>query len=207
MDVTVVIATYGDLSWLRLAVDRAVPSVIRQGVEFVLVHGDTLHDARNRGLAQVTTEWVCYLDADDEIEDGYFEAMANADADLRAPAVRYVRPGELPAEAEPRMPRISGHDHQCATECLLYGNWLAIGTCAPKALIEAVGGFRDWPVYEDFDLWVRCVAAGATTEPVHGAIYRAHVRRDSRNRGQLRPDEKHAVHRDIARANGIPVPA
>lgn len=207
MDVTVVIATYGDIAWLRLAVDRAVPSVMAQGVEFVLVHGDTLHAARNRGLAQVSTEWVCFLDADDELEDGYFQAMSAAVADLRAPAVRYVRPGERPHEVEPRMPRITGHIHQCTTDCLQYGNWLAIGTCVRKELLDRVGGFEDWPVYEDFDLWVRCVAIGASTEPVPGAVYRAHVRRDSRNRGKLRPDEKHKVHQDIARARGIPVPA
>lgn len=205
MDVTVVIATYGDLSWLRLAVDRAVPSVVAQDVPFVLVHGDTLHDARNRGLAQVDTEWVCFLDADDELEPGYFDAMAAAEGDLRAPAVRYVTPKAPNSEA--RMPRITGHVHDCDVDCLQFGNWLAIGTCVRKQLLLDAGAWRDWAVYEDFDLWVRCVAAGATTVPVPGAVYRAHVRRDSRNRGQLRPAEKHAVHQAIARANGIPVPA
>lgn len=202
MRASVVVATFGERAWVELALSRAVPSAEAQA-ETIFVHGDTLHGARNLGLGLVTTDTVIFLDADDEIEPGYIDAMSRATADLRAPSVRYVVDGHA---FRPKMPRVAGHGHDCDASCLAYGNWLVIGTACPTDLLRRVGGFRDFAIYEDYDAWVRCWQAGASIEAVPEAIYRAHVRHDSRNRG---PDRavKHATHQAIARANGLEVPA
>lgn len=203
MDVTVAVATYGSRTWMDLADERAIPSAESQGVPVVYVHGDTLHEARNEALDKVNTEFVCFLDADDELERNYFTYMDKASADLRAPAVRYVKENR---PAWPRVPRVAGHSHRCTADCLTYGNWLVIGTVAPTQMVHEVGGFRDFEWSEDYDLWVRCWQAGATVEAVPEAVYRAHVRPDSRNRA---PDRltRLGVHQAIARANGLPIPA
>lgn len=202
MEVTVAVATFGDNSWREMAETRAIPSGHRRGVHVAHAHGDTLHDARNEALDLVDTEWVCFLDADDELEPGYFEAMASGSADLRAPAVRYVTNGN---QRRPMVPRVAGHTHACTGECLPWGNWLVIGSLVRVDLVRSVGGWRDFPWSEDWDLWVRCWQTGATVEAVPDAIYRAHVRRDSRNRAPSR-DFRLEAHRSIARANGLPVP-
>lgn len=189
MDVTVVVATFGDRAWFDLAAERAVPSAEQHDVPVVHAHAGTLHDARNQGVAQVRTEWVCHLDADDELEPDYFRWMGDAHGDLRAPAVRYVRrvgqaaPAKIPGPVD-----------------LRDGNWLVIGTCVRTELVRAVGGWRDWPMYEDWDLWLRCWLAGAAPEPVPRAVYRAWVRADSRNRapGQTAREQVSAA---IAAAN------
>lgn len=202
MDLTVVVASYGDMSWRTLADGRAVPSAQALDVPVVQVHGATLHGARNGGLDQVASEWVAFLDADDELEQGYIEAMAGGDADVRAPAVRYIQGG---VARQPAMPRVAGHTHACVAGCLAYGNWLVVGAAVRADLVRKVGGWRDFPIYEDWDLWVRCWQTGATFEPVPRAIYRAHVRPRSRNRAAPR-EQRLAAHRAIARANGVPVP-
>lgn len=202
MDVTVVVPTYGDPDWQTLA-QRAVASAEAEGVPVVQVDGADLADARNYGLSLVETDFVCFLDADDELEAGYFDAMSVSDADLRAPSVRYVLNRRRPA---PYVPRVSGHRHDCGPDCLAFGNYLVIGTVARTSLVRHVGGFRDFAVYEDWDLWVRCWRAGASIETVPEAIYRAHVRPDSRNRAPER-DVKLTTHQAIAQANGLPVPA
>lgn len=198
MDVTVVVATYGPRRWLDLAYERATSSAFQLDAPVIYVHGLTLHDARNAGLAQVETEHVVFLDADDELEAGYLAAMATGVADLRAPAVRYIRPSGR--AAAPYVPRVAGHTHDCTGDCLPQGNWLLIGTLARTDLLREVGGFRDFPWSEDWDLWLRCWRAGATVEAIPAAIYRAHVRPDSRNRA---PDRaaKLAAHEAIYRAN------
>ena len=196
MDVTVVIATYGDMTWLDLA-DTAEASV-PPGVRVVRVHGDTLHDARNEALDKVTTEWVCHLDADDELEHGYFDHVSQGAADVRAPSVRYCLNGI--SRRAPHVPRVAGHAHDCTADCLPDGNWLVVGSVARADLLREVGGWRDFPVYEDWDLWLRCHLAGATIEALPDAVYRAHVRFDSRNRGPAR-DVKEAAHRAIYAAN------
>lgn len=201
MEVTVVVGTFGDESWRDLAQERAVPSARALGVPTIHVHADTLHEARNTGLGMVGTEWVCHLDADDQLESGYFMAMRDATADVRAPSVRYVEP--IHPHPQPRMPRVAGHTHACEGACLTAGNWLVIGSVARTELLHDVGGWRDFDWSEDWDMWLRCWLAGATFEAVPAAVYRAHVRPDSRNRA---PDRaaKIAAHHAIAAANGIP---
>lgn len=201
MDMTVcAVATYGDQKWADLAAERAVPSAARLGVPVISVHGESLMEARNEALRITSATYICFLDADDELEDGYFEAIARSDADLRVPAVRYMRNGR---DTGARIPRVVNHDHDCTSECLAYGNWMVIGTVAPVALLRKLGGFRDFPWSEDWDLWVRCWKAGATIETVPDAVYRAHVRRTSRNRIPSAAARVRA-HNLIAQANGLP---
>lgn len=202
MDVTVVVGTYGSDCWKWLAAERAIPSAVALGVPVVAVHGPTLHEARNEGLDRVRTEWVCHLDADDELEHGFFEAMGRGSADLRAPSVRYVVGRQ---RRVPLVPMVAGHRHMCEPGCLVEGNWLVVGTVARTQLLRDVGGWHDFEWSEDYDLWLRCYLAGASIEAVPSAIYRAHVRDDSRNRA---PDRaaRLAAHRAIAKANRVKVP-
>lgn len=202
MDVTVLVGTYGDGRWADLARERAIPSADAFGVPVIHVHSHSLHDARNEAAALADTEWLCHLDADDELEPGYFEAMEGADYDLRVPMVRYVTDSYLPLA---RFPMVAGHSHDCEAECLTEGNWLVVGTLVRKQMLDDIGGWRDYGCYEDYDLWVRCWQAGAVVDRVPGAVYRAHVRPDSRNRGPAQ-SYKHRVHQQIAKANGLKVP-
>lgn len=203
MEVTVVVATYGDQHWETLAHTRAVPSACQAGATYVThLHGPTLHDARNALLDKVDTPWVVFLDADDELEPGYLHAMAAAAGDVRVPRVRYVR---THTRGPALMPRVAGHRHACDAACLVYGNWIVIGAAVRTDLVRRVGGWRDYPWSEDWDLWLRCHLAGATIQPAPAAVYRAHVRPDSRNRGQTR-EARLDAHRAIAQANGVPVP-
>lgn len=196
MDVTVAVATFGADSWVDLAHRRALPSAETLGLRAVHIHAPTLHEARNAAVALVDSEWVIHLDADDELEPGYVEAMAAAAADVRAPAVRYVHLGR-PASAG--MPRVAGHSHACQAACLPDGNWLVVGSAVRTEMVRAVGGWWPEPVYEDWSLWLRCYLAGASFEAVPAAVYRAHVRRDSRNRS-LPMAERNRVHHDIVRS-------
>jgi glycosyltransferase involved in cell wall biosynthesis len=201
VDLSVIVATFGDRDHWDVLADRAVASAVRQA-SVIRSYGPSLHEARNAGAAQADTEWLVFLDADDELEPGFVDALELTDADLRAPLVAYVENGH---HHPPRLPRVSGHQHDCIGECLMFGNWLVIGTAVRRSVFDAAGGFRDWPCYEDWDLWLRCWQQGATVAAAP-AVYRAHVRPDSRNRGQLSSAEKHRVHQRIAEANRVPVP-
>jgi GT2 family glycosyltransferase len=196
-DFTICIGTFGGNEWVQLAHERAIPSVQAQGCEVIHRHGSTLAQARNEALALVKTPLVVFLDADDELAPGYIETLAGGTADLRAPAVSYVKNG-IPREA--RMPRVAGHDHECSAECLRDGNWLVIGSAVRTDLVREVGGFREFRWSEDWDLWQRCWLAGASLEAIPAAVYIAHWRHDSRNRS---PDQafRNRVHREIVKAN------
>lgn len=175
MDVTIVIATCGDPSWIDLAVSRALPSALAQRVPVVLNHGEALHTARNDAARACSTEWLCFLDADDALAPGYINAMAQASGDLRAPAVSWVSEH---SETTPRT--LADRDIEVMNPCV-------IGTLIRRDLFLDLGGFRDWPAWEDFCLFLRASRAGASIEHVPDAVYRAWVRPGSRNQSVRDP--------------------
>lgn len=197
VDVTIAVCTYGDDEWIDLAERRALPSA-RDQAPTAHFHADNLTDARNAALEYADTEWIVYLDADDELEPHYIDHMELlVGADLIAPMVRYVQPNGH--SRAPFYPRVAGHRHDCEAACLRQGNWLVVGTAVRVELARKVRGWRDFPWSEDWDLWLRCWRAGATIERAE-SVYRAHVRPDSRNRAPSR-QFKDDVHRAIYAAN------
>lgn len=197
LDATICVGTFGGNEWVRLASERAIPSAEAQGIPVIHRHGMTLAQARNEALALVKSEWVVFLDADDELAPGYIEAMAGGSTDLRAPAISYLRSGH---RGRPYIPKVAGHSHECSAGCLPEGNWLVIGTAVRTEMAREVGGFREWACYEDWCFFQRCWLAGATVVAIPEAVYLAHWRRDSRNRA---PDMvfKNRIHREIVTAN------
>lgn len=206
MNVTVVVATHGDQSWISLG-DQAAASV-PEGIPVVRVHepAGTVATARNNGLKQVHTEFVCFLDGDDELHPDYFTHMSAATADVRAPAVTYARGNHT---TTPRVPKVwhcerrNLHDGPCTGRCLRQGNWLVIGAVTRTNLIRNVGGFQEWPVYEDWDLWLRLHLNGATFEAIPQAIYIAHQGRTDHRNQSLPGRERDRIHRDIIAAAGL----
>lgn len=193
---TIGVATFGDHEWVRLAHQRAIPSALQQGVEVIHRHAGTLAEARNAVLADVTSEYLIYLDADDELDPGYVEAMKKGTADLRVPRLRQVRRRRV---KEPFMPQVWGHRHACTGECLRFGNWIVIGACVRAQLLRDVGGWEEWGWSEDWAMWARCWTAGGTVEALPDAIYRAHVSPGSRNHC-LSAEETAMWHRKIETA-------
>jgi glycosyltransferase involved in cell wall biosynthesis len=184
----VAIGTYGALKWARLAKTRALPSAHAQTIpadQVVHMHRATLQEARNKAVAQLTTEWVCVLDADDELDPGYLAAMREEmDRGLPAlallvPAAQYVHPsGECEPAAIPNaVPR----------RPLYETNTAVIGTLVRRELFDQVGGFGPWPILEDWELWLRCVDAGAVMVEVPQAIYRVHMSADGRGHARTDP--------------------
>lgn len=203
---TIGVSTFGDPSWAATAQRVALPSADALGVPVIHAHADTLAEARNRCLRLADTEWIIHLDADDELEPGYLDAMSGAAGDVRAPSVRYVVPSQ--PDPAPIMPRVvwpsDAHHHDCTGACLVYGNWVVVGACARVSLLRDIGGWRDFAL-EDWDLWLRCHLAGADVQAAPAAVYRAHGRLSGRGLGND-PAASLAAHRAVAVANHVPIP-
>lgn len=198
MEVSIVVSTFGQSKWEHLARTRAIPSANQFGVPVFYNHGPSLHEARNLGLNQVETEYVCHLDADDELDLNFFREIAAVEGDLRAPAVRYTRSGNVGTRA--MMPKVSGHSHDCEADCLLNGNWLVVGAVARTELLLAVGGWRNYAWSEDWDLWQRCWIAGAKIVRAPKAVYIAHTNGRGRNNASTH-QQKVRIHHEIRKAN------
>lgn len=193
IDCTIVVASYGDKTWHELA-NRAVESAFAQDVPVIAVHGLSLHEARNAGLAQVKTDYTVFLDADDELRPDYCKILSEGTADLRVPSVQYVTPGGRPKP--PYVPNVAGHTHDCEASCLRAGNYAVIGSMVDTDMLRAIGGFRAEAAYEDWSAWLRLYLQGADVQTIPEAVYVAHVRADSRNRA-LSMEVKNRVHHEI----------
>lgn len=168
LDYTVCIASFGNPLWSQLALDRAIPSVERQGYSYVYVHGKTLAGARNAAANAVPSKWIVFLDADDELGDGYLEAMQDAPGDLKAPAISYVIDGT------PQPPEVlSDRD-------INYINPCCIGTAIETERFLDIK-FQEYRAYEDYALFLTAYRRGAKINHVPGAVYLAHVNQNSRN--------------------------
>jgi glycosyltransferase involved in cell wall biosynthesis len=167
--VSVVIPTFGDRRiWNPLAM-RAARSVINQTHspdEVIRIHGKDLRDARNHGGIMATSDWILFVDADDEISPDYLEAMLNGSGDLRYPMVYIQDRGVIDLyEGQP----------------LIRGNYLPIGTLVRREMFMNTGGFPEYPALEDWAFWLRCEALGSKTKLVPGATYYAHRNPNGRN--------------------------
>lgn len=205
----VVIATYGDRAhWAALA-ERAMASVDRQTTRASFCHwrhGANLHDTRNGAAhdvlhnvtraAGVCTDWLCFLDADDTLDPHYIEAMARVAAAVDGDAL--IQPSTLGVYPD-------GHEDPepvlIPTKPLLDGNYMVIGTLIRCEQFERLGGFRDWPCYEDWDLWIRAARDGAELLTCPDAIYRVGVNENSRNNSsrELQIRTYHAIRNQYIR--------
>lgn len=182
--VAVLIPTFGDAArWNGLAA-RALASVANQTRppdEVIRHHFHSVEDPKALGTmrnflaAHATAEWICFLDADDEIEPGYLEAMLSSSGDVRIPMLRLCcgtpdekiklpEPFEVPPKAN-----------------LLEGNHIVIGALIRRDAFLKLGGFDDFEVAEDWTLWLKAWLAGAKMNLVQGAIYRQNWRPGGRN--------------------------
>lgn len=189
-NIAVCIATYGDRAkWDPLA-KRAMASVDRQTMRpcwYSHVHHRTLHEARNLAAAEPYApdwhrksvggaEWLCFLDADDELDPHFIQAMHTATQNLTGdwllqPATRGVyEDGSEDAQAVLIPPKR-----------LIEGNFLVVSTLIRADQFHRIEGFADLPAYEDWDLWLRATADGARVKTVPTAILRVHVNPSGRN--------------------------
>ena len=181
---SIIIATYGDAEWKQLALDRAFPSCENQGAHEIIVGHDTnlsIGPVRNVLASKASGDWLCFLDADDELAPGYLGAMTRAlerereysrnDGLLLTPAVSQVRKGR------------PSHPDFYKEVPLEMANWLIVGTLISKSLFDQVRGFGDYPHgFEDWSLWHKAARAGARVVRVKDAVYIQHVNPHSKHR-------------------------
>ena len=122
----------------------------RDGTRVVQAGGRGVSAARNLGAQLTSAEYLVWLDADDVLEPGYFEAAGarlDADADLRFRLVRDARVRRCELRVEPLAPRHSST--QCRREAFPMRR-----RCCAGGYGKQIGGFdEDLLSFELLDFW------------------------------------------------------
>jgi glycosyltransferase involved in cell wall biosynthesis len=198
--ISILIPTSGSAEWISTARTVAGNSAYGQGAhETLLVHDPdgTIATARNLAAQQATGDWLCFLDADDQLDPMFIAFMQKSISRhpehwkrLYTPAVSQVRGGRRTAPS---------FFPECSLET---GNWLIIGTVISKRLFTGIGGFREHPHgLEDWNLWRRAVRFGAEIVKVKRAIYIAHYNHHSAHHKIRRDRKAYVAAYEAARAD------
>lgn len=161
---------------MRLA-QRALRSVnmqTRKPEKVIISVADNLQQARNiEGLRADTTHLI-FLDADDELERRYIESMRKGTGDVRVPKVyRFSENGACDTDQAWYTPRP-----------LIQCNYIVVGAMIRTDVFKKVGGFRDLPMLEDWDLWLRLEEERCSFIQCPEAIYHIHVRKGRNSQDQ-----------------------
>lgn len=119
-------------------------------------------DTRNRALAEVRTEWVAFLDSDDELYPPHLQRLLDCaertGADVIYPWFDKDVQWDIWGDRE-------GKSFDAAA--LREGNFIAITVLARTAAVRAVGGFREdrnaegRSARDEYGTWLRMLDAGA----------------------------------------------
>lgn len=196
VNVAVLICTHGSNDWLLRGQEtwRQHKGCAEWAFSHHLSDG-TIAESRNSAARGVSddVDWLCFLDADDCVRPGYFDAMQTAferwdvhhyrgnmeagvpvaPAVLLSPAVEYVD------ELGNVLHRAHMPNRQHAMTEL---NHCVIGTLIPRRVFEKVGGFPELPVYEDWALFLAAIRAGCVIVDVPDAVYVATQHRPGTSR-------------------------
>ncbi|MBL7545978.1 MAG: glycosyltransferase [Bdellovibrionaceae bacterium] len=119
--------------------------------------GKGVSAARNRGIQSSRSEWIAFLDSDDEwlpnkLELQFQYLSANKNCDFVHSNELWIRNGH-PVTQSLRQRKMGGRIFsQCTERCLIAPS----SVLARKSLLSEVGLFDEsFPVCEDFDLWLQ----------------------------------------------------
>lgn len=172
MDATILIGTFGSIDWANAGAAKAQYLRVKfPHIPVLHLHGDALHTTRNALAERAKTEWLCFVDADDDLSYDYFVNMDRFSdkGDLLAPMVLWLD-GDMPSVPV----SLASRDMEVSNQCV-------IGTMIRKQMFFDVGGFEDWRAWEDWALFLTAYRQGAKIFHNPLSLYIAHVNPNSRN--------------------------
>lgn len=117
--------------------------------------------AYNAGVGAATGEWVTVCSADDVLLPGLLESVGRTvaqepDADIVSCNGYYWYPDDSRS-----LVYCTGSQTSWSLETLFERCFFSVGACFKREWFDAVGGYREDIYGEDYDFWLRAIAAGA----------------------------------------------
>lgn len=191
-------------------IDEAINSVLEQTVasrEIILVHDACENPAHhikvtsimlkeNVGVAKARMEgvrfskgeYLLFLDGDDKLAPDYIEQMfiKRNKGDIIYPNILWWYSGCQQNRFE-KIGKITPKQQ-------LKVNKILVTSLMKKEVFYKVGGFRDLPIYEDWDFWLRAMSMGYKFAPANTMLY---YRQNPKTRNRQTDDLKQKTYYQI----------
>jgi glycosyltransferase involved in cell wall biosynthesis len=206
IDLSILIPCYNKEQYI----DECIASIKEQTLqpkEILLAHdgckepnahidATTIIFTKNRGVQKVrdelvrfsSCELILFLDADDKLAPDYLERMI-----YKMPKVEIVYPnifwwygngfnriGDTPDKL---LPKDMFNSCKIPVTCMM-----------KKFVYKELGGFRDFPMFEDWDFWLRAMVKGYKFEKANTMLY---YRQAKNTRNRAEKEEKEKVYKQI----------
>lgn len=208
LDLSVLVTCFNKEKYL----DECIQSIVRQSKEpkeIIVVHDgceEPMHHVKvtsiflksNKGVAKArheafrfsTGKLILFVDGDDVISPDYLEKMClvlHAGADVAYPDIFHW---------SDRNARIVITPEQITPQFVQDYNKVVIPVTSlmDRSVYEKLKGFREWPVLEDLDFWIRALCNGYTLKKAQTLLWYRHLP-DNRNSGEI--GEKKEVMKEI----------
>ena len=155
-----------------------VKDVITPDTEIIIRNKkDGLAKGKNAGLERIDTEYVAFLDADDEYLPGKLEKQMNfiennnvdflgtlaALKDVRSGTPKMIQGFSYPGQYE---------THEQISNRIFHENVMTHGSMLiRKKALDELGGYNDRRGREDWDLWQRAISAGYKFHQLQERLY------------------------------------
>ena len=185
---------------------QVVARLEREGTRVAQSGGGGASVARNCGARLTSAEYLVWLDADDTLEPGYFEAAAgalDAEADLGFVSSALRAFGDASYVWTPPSPTF--------VETMSVGGWPHASTMLRRRLWEAVGGFDEGlRLFELLDFWASVMERGFRGVVLDEPLLNYRVRPGSGYRRMIQPatylasmKQFYAKHRAVVERHGL----
>ncbi|HYT01610.1 MAG TPA: glycosyltransferase [Candidatus Acidoferrum sp.] len=138
---------------------------------------------RNEGARLAESEYLLFLDADDTLAEHFIEAMVNIKAETKADI---IYPNVILWSSWHGKVRMRNAWHESCEkitkENMLEYNQIVVSSLISRQLYLDVGGTPNIPILEDYSLWMKCLARGATFMKSGQSVLRYRQRTEGRLR-------------------------
>jgi len=181
MLIDVAVGTFGSEDWEKKNAALCEQMSTLNSVNRVIsVHSTSLAKARNSAARMSNADYIIFLDADDFLDDSYVEVMTRAASKAERPTIfkPMTRGFYESGDSDPEAIFIPNRDMFTSNSCV-------IGSMVSRLDFLSVGGFKEYPILEDWELFLNLICnADCKIRPVRNAVYCINVRSGSRNTDQ-----------------------
>lgn len=145
--------------------------------------------ARDIGVKMSVGRLLLFVDADDKLSPDFIEqcGMGIAKADIVYPSLLLF--GEIEKNKLVNSPKKITPDYIIGKKCAL-----PVTSMMHRFVYEELNGFKDLPIFEDWDFWIRAIASGFKFKRANTLLY---YRQNKTSRNTVSIEYKREIHKKM----------